>query len=84
MQHPLQAPEVRGALLHALLLALHLPRQHQAPLWGLRVQRLQELLLLPEAREGLDLLRLPTGQVSGPVDPRGLIWHHPPSFNQVG
>lgn len=65
VQHPLEAPEVRGALLHALLLALHLPRQQQAPLWGLRVQRLQELLLLPEAREGLGLLRLPASQVSG-------------------
>ena len=67
MQHPLEAPEVRGPLLHALLLALRLPRQHQAPLWGLCVQRLQELLLLPEAREGVDLLRLPASQVSGRV-----------------
>lgn len=49
VQHPLEAPEVRGALLHALLLALHLPGQRQAPLRRVPVQRLQELLLLPEA-----------------------------------
>lgn len=67
MQHPLEAPKVRGALLHALLLTLHLPGQQQASVWGLSVQRLQELLHLPEAREGLGLLCLPASQVSGLV-----------------
>lgn len=68
MQHPLEAPEICGALLHALLLAFHLPGQHQAQVCWLHVQCLQELLLLPEAREGVDLLRLPANQVSGQVD----------------
>lgn len=83
MQHPLEAPEVRGALLHALLLALHLPGQHQAQVRRLQVQCLQELLLLPEAREGVDLLRLPASQVSGQVDLRCPLVARSP-LSQVG
>lgn len=76
MQHPLETPEIRGALLHAMLLALHLPGQRQAPLRGVQIQRLQELLLLPEARETMGLLRLPASQVSGCVLGGLGCWHH--------
>lgn len=64
MLHPLQAAPLQRALLHPLLLALHLPAQPQAPVPGLPVQRLQDLLHLQQEGESLALLGMPEGQVS--------------------
>lgn len=64
MLHPLQAAPLQRSLLHPLLLALHLPAQPQAPVPGLPVQRLQDLLQLQQEGESLALLGMPEGQVS--------------------
>lgn len=64
MLHPLQAAPFQRALLHPLLHALHLLAQPQAPVPGLSVQRLQDLLHLQQERQSLALLCMPEGQVS--------------------
>lgn len=64
MLHPLQAAPLQQALLHPLLRALHLPAQPQAPVPGLPVQRLQDLLHLQQEGQRLALLCVPEGQVS--------------------
>lgn len=64
MLHPLQAAPLQRALLHPLLLALHLPAEPQAPVPGLPVQHLQDLLHLQQEGESVALLGVPEGQVS--------------------
>ena len=64
MLHPLQAAPLQRALLHPLLRALHLPAQPQAPVSGLPVQRLQDLLHLQQEGQSLAVRRMPEGQVS--------------------
>lgn len=64
MLHPLQAASFQRALLHPLLRALHLPVQPQAPVPGLPVQRVQDLLHLQQEGPSLALLGVPKGQVS--------------------
>lgn len=64
MLHPLQAAPLQRALLHPLLHALHLPAQPQAPVPGLPVQRLQDLLHLQQEGQSLAVLGVPEGQVS--------------------
>lgn len=64
MLHPLQAAPLQRALLYPLLRALHLPAQPQAPVPGLPVQRLQDLLHLQQEGQSLALLCMPEGQVS--------------------
>lgn len=64
MLHPLQAAPLQRALLHPLLRALHLPAQPQAPVPGLPVQRLQDLLHLQQEGQSVALLSVPEGQVS--------------------
>ncbi len=64
MLHPLEAASFQRALLHPLLRALHLPAQPQAPVPGLPVQRLQDLLHLQQEGQSVALLRMPEGQVS--------------------
>lgn len=67
MLHPLQAAPLQRALLHPLLHALHLPAQPQAPVPGLPVQRVQDLLHLQQEGQSLALLGMPEGQVSAPA-----------------
>lgn len=64
MLHPFQAAPFQRALLHPLLRALHLPAQPQAPVPGLSVQRVQELLHLQQEGQRLAVLGVPEGQVS--------------------
>lgn len=64
MLHPLQAATFQRALLHPLLRALHLPAQPQAPVPGLPLQRVQELLRLQQEGQSLALRCVPEGQVS--------------------
>lgn len=64
MLHPLQAAPFQRALLHPLLRAFHLLAQPQAPVPGLPVQRLQDLLHLQQERKSLALLSMSEGQVS--------------------
>lgn len=64
MLHPLQAAPLQRALLYPLLRALHLPAQPQAPVPGLPVQRLQDLLYLQQEGQSLALHCVPEGQVS--------------------
>lgn len=70
MLHPLQAAPFQRALLHPLLRALHLPAQPKAPVPGLPVQRLQDLLLLQQEGQSLALLSVPEGQVSVVTHPQ--------------
>lgn len=64
MLHPLQAAAFQRALLHPLLRSFHLSAQPEAPMPGLPVQRLQDLLHLQQEGQSLALLRMPEGQVS--------------------
>lgn len=64
MLHPVQAAPIQRALLHPMLRALHLPAQPEAPVPGLPVQRLQDLLHLQQEGQSLAVLGVPEGQVS--------------------